>query len=88
MEDLISNHYLQCHSTFERLTDATSSEISRPAHRHAFANTSEEFVKFKLWAGNMGAAHAGSTFELSLDYRLREASFFKQQVSGVIDPQA
>jgi hypothetical protein len=40
----------------------------------------EEFDKYCLWASNVGAGHSGKTYKLSLDYRLREASFYKDQV--------
>ncbi|KAL9101608.1 MAG: hypothetical protein Q9163_003147 [Psora crenata] len=40
----------------------------------------EEFGKYKIWAGNVGAAHSGRRYEISLDYRLREASFLRHQV--------
>ncbi|KAF1985808.1 hypothetical protein K402DRAFT_404930 [Aulographum hederae CBS 113979] len=40
----------------------------------------EEFSKYKIWAGNVGAAHTGKRYEISLDYRLREASFLAHQV--------
>jgi hypothetical protein len=38
------------------------------------------FDKYKLWAGNVGAIHSMKRYKLSLDYRLREASFYKSQV--------
>lgn len=69
------------------------------AHRHAscyqafasvvatahYGSLQEEFDKYTLWAGNVGAAHSGRTYQLSLDYRLREAPFYKDQVSKLLD---
>lgn len=45
----------------------------------------DEFDKYKLWSGNVGARHTGQYYELSLDYRLREASFFKDQVLRLLE---
>jgi hypothetical protein len=40
----------------------------------------DEFDKYRLWAGNVGAAHVGSKQKLSLDYRLRESTLYRDQV--------
>lgn len=42
----------------------------------------DAFDRYRLWAGNVGAMHSGTRYKSSLDYRLREASFYKDQVSG------
>ncbi|EXJ71183.1 uncharacterized protein A1O5_06177 [Cladophialophora psammophila CBS 110553] len=84
IEPLISSLYAQCYLKFEELVQAVPKDATRAASSHSshpFANANDEFIKFKLWAGNLGAAHSGRTYELSLDYRLREASFYKQQAS-------
>ena len=81
MEPLISETYAQCYLKFDEFIHAIPNGVTRAGAPHPFANANDEFVKFKLWAGNLGAAHSGRTYELSLDYRLREASFYKQQVS-------
>ncbi|KAF2197186.1 hypothetical protein GQ43DRAFT_219391 [Delitschia confertaspora ATCC 74209] len=41
-------------------------------------NVQEQFDKYKLWTGNIGATHSGNLYQISLDYRLREAAFFKR----------
>lgn len=81
MEPLISETYAQCYLKFDEFIHAIPDGVTRAGVPHPLANANDEFVKFKLWAGNLGAAHSGRTYELSLDYRLREASFYKQQVS-------
>jgi hypothetical protein len=48
--------------------------------RGPLKNVLGEFGEYKLWAGNVGAAHSGHYYQISLDYRLREASFYKTQV--------
>jgi hypothetical protein len=44
----------------------------------------EEFDKYKMWAGNVGAAHSAKSYEISLDYPLREASFLKNLVLNLL----
>ncbi|KAF2821596.1 hypothetical protein CC86DRAFT_458774 [Ophiobolus disseminans] len=50
---------------------------ARPIH--------DAFNKYKVWAGNMGAMHSGLQWKKSLDYRLREASFYKTQVLRLLE---
>lgn len=75
-EPLISAVYAQCHSKFEELVD-----IIRNDWREELKQFADEIAKFKLWAGNMGAMHSGRRYEISLDYRLKRAPFYKAQVS-------
>jgi hypothetical protein len=44
----------------------------------------DAFDKYRLWSGNLGAMHSGEQWKKSLDYRLREASFYKVQVVKVV----
>lgn len=44
---------------------------------------SSNFDRYKLWAENVGAPQHGGNYKLSLDYRLREAPFYKDQASNV-----
>jgi len=80
MAVLISNSHEKCFFAFQDLLDA----LQRPARDlgdQVRANdVQEEFGKYKIWAGNVGAAHSGKRYEISLDYRLREASFLAHQV--------
>ena len=75
-EPLISTTYAQCHSKFQELVGIIGNNSLEELKRFA-----DEFAKFKLWAGNMGAMHSGKTYEISLDYRLKLAPFYKAQVS-------
>ena len=83
MEPLISDTYTHCHSRFEKLvlTVATCGNNNESNRQKQLKEVEDDFAKFKLWAGNLGAAHSGKTYAISLDYRLRQASFYKQQVS-------
>ena len=41
-----------------------------------------KFDRYRVWAENVGAAKSESNYGLSLDYRLREAPFYKDQASN------
>ena len=75
-EPSISDLYTQCHLKFQELID-----VIRNHEHKRLKQFADEFAKFKLWAGNMGAMHSGRNYEISLDYRLKQASFYKAQVS-------
>lgn len=74
----IAQRHQECYSAFQDLCDAAQGS---ERHHDGF---SDEFDKYTLWAGNVGAAHSGTAFKLSLDYRLREASAYKDQVSHTL----
>lgn len=80
-EPLISEAYAQCHSRFQELIDAICDHSLATGKQEELKQTEDDFAKLKLWAGNLGASHSGKTYEISLDYRLKQASFFKHQVS-------
>jgi hypothetical protein len=80
MAVLISEAHAKCYFSFEELVTATQNPASNLKDQVPLGQVQEEFDKYKLWAGNVGAAHSGKRYEISLDYRLREASFYKTQV--------
>ncbi|PNS19769.1 hypothetical protein CAC42_7736 [Sphaceloma murrayae] len=48
--------------------------------RHAHTEElQDEYDRYDLWAGNVGAMHSGRTWKYSLDYRLRENEVMKDQ---------
>ncbi|KAI1741245.1 hypothetical protein F4680DRAFT_416205 [Xylaria scruposa] len=62
--------------TFETLIEPSDSQF-------VWAQTiSDQFSKFKLWAGNIGAHRTGRS---SLDYRLRDSSHLHTQVMRLLD---
>ena len=71
----IAQAHAECYRAFEELCKAPAQD-SEWYRRELL----DEFDKYCLWAGNVGAAHSGGTYKLSLDYRLREASTYKHQV--------
>ena len=76
MHDSIAQVHALCVSMFLTLIGALSSSC----HGEYRDGARDAFDRYKLWAGNVGAMHSGSKYTMSLDYRLREASFYRQQV--------
>ncbi|KAF2464630.1 uncharacterized protein BDR25DRAFT_296597, partial [Lindgomyces ingoldianus] len=84
MVTLISEAHAKCWIAFEDLVSALNHPVRDFRAQLPPKEIHDEFDKYKIWAGNTGAAHSGKRFEISLDYRLREASFFKNQVLGLL----
>jgi hypothetical protein len=76
MDSTISHIHASCVQAFLAVIDALQS----PSHQKNLEDAYDVFDRYKLWAGNVGAMHKGAKYEMSLDYRLREASFYKDQV--------
>lgn len=73
MAKSISASHDECIKVFEELLSLSqSTDVS--------ADIQNEFGRYKVWAGNVGAA--GHTYRISLDYRLKDASFYRDRVSG------
>jgi len=76
MQESIAQIHTTCVSVFLAFIDALSS-----SHRWSDQDAAKDaFDRYKLWAGNVGAMHSNFRYESSLDYRLREAAFYKDQV--------
>jgi hypothetical protein len=84
MAALVSDAYAKCYFAFGNLIDAIHHPVRDFEDQIPLKDVQEEFDKYKIWAGNVGAAHSGKRYEISLDYRLREASFFKNQVLSIL----
>ncbi|KAF2006121.1 hypothetical protein P154DRAFT_254087 [Amniculicola lignicola CBS 123094] len=84
MEGLISDAHAKCYFAFEDVLNALQHPVRNFDEQISQKKVGEEFEKYKIWAGNVGAAHSGKRYEISLDYRLREASFFKRQVLSLL----
>ncbi|KAF2733577.1 hypothetical protein EJ04DRAFT_577514 [Polyplosphaeria fusca] len=83
MDDVpLSHSHSRCIDAFndacEVLQSHKASDDSETGLLHAFD-------KYRLWAGNMGTMHKGPDYRKSLDYRLREASFYRLQVSRLLE---
>lgn len=75
----VSQLHYACVDAFTSLLDAA---VALPPDQRAWSvgAIQNAFDKYKLWAGNLGAMHSGRQWKKSLDYRLREATFYKTQV--------
>jgi hypothetical protein len=76
MDLSISKAHTDCVSIFLALIEASHS----PSYKERPNEAQDVLDRYKLWAGNVGAIHGANKYKLSLDYRLREASFYKSQV--------
>jgi hypothetical protein len=59
----------------ERERDDTTSSSKK-----SISSFEDAYDDYNLWAGNTGAMNSGQQYSESLDYRLREASFYRLQV--------
>lgn len=84
MATLISEAHAECYFAFEDLIGAIQHPVRDFGDQVSLKDVQEEFDKYKVWAGNVGAAHSGKRYKISLDYRLREASFLKSQVLNLL----
>jgi hypothetical protein len=67
-----------CFLSFQHLVQLTQ---TTPELRDDAAITRtllNEFERYQLWAGNVGAGHR--KYKMSLDHRLEDASFYRDQV--------
>lgn len=76
----IAHHHRGCAASFRRLCD-----VARARHHSSQAEFQEGFDKYSLWVGNVGAEYSGKSSRLSLDYRLREASLYRDEVCKISD---
>jgi hypothetical protein len=80
MVELLSSAHARCFFAFESLIRALQQPANDFHDQISPTDIHNEFDKYKIWAGNVGAAHSGTRYEISLDYRLREASFLREHV--------
>jgi hypothetical protein len=78
---LIYENYVACLNLFTKVTAAAGKSPNQPP----LEDVVEELDRYKLWAGNTGAANTGNNWEISLDYRLQEAEFLKNQVIRLLE---
>jgi hypothetical protein len=73
----------ECHDTcercFEQLIDALQAPKRDFGDQLSLASIKEEYGRFKVWRGNVGAHHDSSR-RISLDYRLRDSKFYREKI--------
>jgi hypothetical protein len=84
MESKLSDLYHRCHVSFRLLVTALKSPKRDIGSQMPLRDAENEFDKFRLWAGNVGAIHSGDEYNISLDYRLRESPFYRDRVCTAI----
>lgn len=84
MAALISDAHAKCYSAFEDLIESVQHPVRDFKDDLPWEEIQEEFDKYKIWAGNVCAGHSAKRYEISLDYRLQEASFLKHQVLNLL----
>lgn len=77
----ISNRHWQLTKSFDEL----KAKLQTPTcyiDQQSVGEIINEFDRYRVWADNVGAAKYGRSYSLSLDYRLRDATFYKDQASN------
>jgi len=78
---LIYENHLNCLDIFEKVIKSIGTGTGESPNQLPQEEVLEEFDRYKLWAGNTGAANTGAAnWTISLDFRLQEAEFLKNQV--------
>lgn len=77
----IADHSRQCVQSFGQLAELIQENVDEYESQLSVTKVSDEFGRFKIWAGNIGALQEDSR---SLDYRLREASQVRDQVTKIL----
>lgn len=76
----ISDSHDKCFRSFAALITAIRHPVRDFGDQIPLWEVMNEFDRYKIWAGNVGAMHKGRQYQISLDYRLSEAAFYRQQV--------
>lgn len=77
----IAHSHRVCCLAFQDLITTIKNPARSFEEQASPAAAGNEFDRYKVWAGNVGAGHSGRNYRISLDYRLRDASFYKDRVS-------
>jgi hypothetical protein len=75
---IVENHD-KCVHAFERLLSALQAPARDFGEQLSLAAVREEYGRFRVWRGNVGAQHEAAA-RISLDYRLREAVFYRDKI--------
>ena len=77
MASTVAHWHGVCIQSFDKLSRALRSADPHREQQMPLSSVFDEYGRFNVWAGNIGAGAAG---RVSMDYRLREASHIKEQV--------
>ncbi|KAF5707177.1 serine threonine kinase [Fusarium mundagurra] len=79
----ISDCYIQCSGSFSRLIKSLGTSTSDTNGGIPLKGIANEYSRFDVWAGSVGAKH-GPHKRISLDYRLRDSSFYAARVVDIL----
>jgi hypothetical protein len=82
IDTTIATRCNSCIHSFTRLYDLMLKRKGDFTHEIVLPRLKDEFGRFRVWAGNIGAHRVG---RVSLDYRLREASHMHGRVTDLLD---
>lgn len=77
-----ANHF-ETRSRFKSLLTAIKEPAALFTRELSDICVLDEYERYRVWAGNLGAHHPPQK-RVSLDYRLRDAAFYKQRVIKVL----
>jgi hypothetical protein len=80
MELSIAENHDHCEQAFKELINALQVPERDFGEQLSLASIKEEYGRFKVWRGNVGAHHDPS-HRISLDYRLRDSVFYRNKIS-------
>ena len=82
MNHSTSSLYTKCEGLFDILAKAVSQQLLRASLTNA--KVQDEFDRFKIWGGNLGARHSASA-KISLDWRLRNATELRKEIIQLLE---
>lgn len=78
----IAGHVTKCLDLFRSVVRASDSFHTDPPNLSFVRQMTDENTRFKVWSGNIGAHRSGVS---SLDYRLRDSSHIRNQVTSLLE---
>jgi hypothetical protein len=64
MAGVVSDSHAGCYFAFEDLIDAIQHPVRNFRDQLPLKDIQEEFSKYKIWAGNVGATHSVERYEI------------------------
>jgi hypothetical protein len=80
MEQTIVECHDSCEKSFGELIDAMRNPERDFGEQLSLVSIKEEYGRFKVWRGNVGAHHDISR-RISLDYRLRDSKIYRDKIT-------
>ena len=80
MADSVYYYHFRCERNFKHLLDHLPASPPAITGHFPLSEATNEHGRYKVWAENVGAHQYGPNYKLSLDYRLRDAGFYKDQL--------